>query len=61
MTRTKATQKAPNEPKERSSYVDGLRAMYVDGSLDKALDQEFTDVPDLLLSELFPRLFPMFN
>ena len=24
-------------------------------------DQEFTDVPDLLLSELFPRLFPMFN
>jgi hypothetical protein len=59
MTRPKATQKAPNEPKERSSYVDGLREMYVDGSLDKAFDQQLKDVPDLLLSELFPRLFPM--
>ncbi len=61
MTRTKATAKAPDEPKARASYVDQLRAMYLDGSLDEALDREFTDVPDLLLSELFPRLFPLPN
>ncbi len=61
MTRTKAMQKAPDEPKARSTYVEELRAMYVDGSLDQVLDQAFTEVPDLLLSELFPRLFPMTN
>lgn len=59
MNRDKATAKAPEEPEARNSYVDELRAMYVDGSLDEALSKSFTEVPDLLLAELFPRLFPL--
>lgn len=59
MTRMKAFEDAPADPAARISYVEQLRAMYVDGSLDDVLSKEFTDVPDLLLAELFPRLFPL--
>ncbi len=59
MTTTKAGSKAPEEPSARSSYVNNLQRMYEEGTLDETLSRDFEEVPELLLQELFPRLFPM--
>ena len=59
MNTTKAMQRAPDDTKARASYVDELRMMYIAGTLDEVLLREFTHVPDVLLSDLFPRLFPL--
>ncbi len=60
MTNSKASSKsAPDDPGARSRYVDQLRRMYEEGSLDEALTRDPMEVPDLLLHELFPYLFPM--
>ncbi|MED5371800.1 MAG: hypothetical protein VX899_12340 [Myxococcota bacterium] len=49
---------APNAPGEREAYVAQLRERYLDGSLDEILIPQEAEVPDSLLSALFPHLFP---
>jgi hypothetical protein len=60
-TSTKAIETVPDKPHARSAYVDRLRALYATGDLDAVLVREIVWVPDLLLAEIFPRLFPMMN
>ncbi len=53
--------KAPDNQEARIVFVDQLRAMYLEGTLDKSLTESFNEVPYLLLSDLFPRLFPLLH
>lgn len=58
LSSTRMSSVTPEAPDARAQYVAELRARYLAGTLDEVLIPEDAQVPDALMSALFPRLFP---